>query len=339
MSTLHGPQYERGRSRTQRNRNSKAQKVTCSFPEIDILDALVYCGTRIDDYLDEHKFYRRRRSRRYSYSFDSYDDTSKVRMRSKSRTKVTDRNRHEMAVGGFHSKKYEERYEDDFEDPLPIHSLHDGVNSLVRRHDNFTERDDPNISFYGGSVMTTRVANNSIQEDNRFSGSNESRRLPAQRSYVNRSGRSHTSLPRIRSGQLHGELGYTDSSFRNQHNRSSSNLSDTKTSYFIKGYQEVSIPPGKAGLTLLNTSEGLVIQHIKSTSVANDLQVGDVIIALDGIDIARYPSDVVLQLLERKKELHRSIGFKRYNMNNDNDSFRTPLQRDSSSYNKHRRDL
>lgn len=339
MSTLPGPRYERGRSRTQRNRSSKAQNVTCSFPEIDIIEALVHCGTRIDDYLDEHKFYRRRRSRRYSYSFDSYDDTSNVRMRSKSRTKVTDRNRHGIAVGGFNSEKFDERYEDDFEVPLPMHSLHGRAKSLERRHDDFTDRNDPNISFYGGSVMTTRVTNNSIQEDTRFSGSNESRRLPAQRSYVDRPILSQKSLPRMHSVQLHGELGHADSSFRNQHNRSSSNLSDTKNTYFIKGYQEVSIPPGNAGLTLLNTSEGLVIQHIKSTSVANDLKVGDVIIALDGIDIARYPSDVVLQLLERKKEFCRSIGFKRYYMNNDNDSFRTPLQRYSSSYNKHRREL
>lgn len=216
----------------------------------------------------------------------------------------------------------EERYVEDFEDPLPMHSLYDRVGTerpeaTVQRHGNIIEHNARDLSFYGGSSLTTQVANNSIQ-DRRFSGSSGSRRIPSQMAFVNHRIPSQTSLSR---GQ-YDELEPENNRLTNPQKRTAPNL--------MKGYQEGIIPPGTAGLTLLNTTEGLVIQHIKSTSVAHDLKVGDVIVVLDGVDITRYPSEIVLQLLERKRNFHRSIVFKRYNSSNNDYSFRKPLPRDGS---------
>lgn len=303
--------HKSGRSQSHRNRSSNDPYVNCSFTDIGIIETLIDFGTRIDDYL-EHNFYRRRRSRRYSNSCHSNEERSR-RTRSSSRKRGSDLGRHGLVVDRFHSKIHEnvdERYEDDFNESLHRNSLYHS-SKLPRR---CIKLDDPNHSFYGGSVMTSRVTNSYV----------ESRKVPTHSSYLKRSLHSEKCLPRSLSNCLHDELEPTSVSFPNNLNV------DNKNTYGIKEYQEANIPPGNAGFTLLNTAEGLVIQHIKATSVANNFKMGDVIVALDGIDVSRYPSDVVLQILESKKNFHRSIVFKRYNTNKNNNSFKNLMPRDGS---------
>jgi hypothetical protein len=286
--------------------------VNCSFTDIGIIETLIDCGTRIDDYL-EHKFYRNRRIRSYSNSFDSNEERITRRARSSSRKKGSESGRHGLVVDRFHSKIHEntdERYEDDFKESLHRNYLYHQpeAKKSSKSPQRCIELDDPNRSFYGGSVMTSRVTNSCV----------ESRRIPTHSSYLKRSLHSEKCLPRTLFNYLHDEL---EPSFPNDLNVAN------KNTYDIKEYQEANIPPGNAGLTLLNTAEGLVIQHIKANSVANDFKMGDVIVALDGIDVSRYPSDVVLQILESKKNFHRSVVFKRYNTNKNNNSYKNSIPR------------
>lgn len=50
---------------------------------------------------------------------------------------------------------------------------------------------------------------------------------------------------------------------------------------------ETILPPGEAGLMISKTSEGLTIHHIADNSIAKDLEVGDIIVGLDGVDVSR----------------------------------------------------
>jgi len=49
---------------------------------------------------------------------------------------------------------------------------------------------------------------------------------------------------------------------------------------------ETKLPPGEAGLTLIKTIEGLTVHQIADNSIAKDIQVGDIIISLDGVDVS-----------------------------------------------------
>ena len=49
---------------------------------------------------------------------------------------------------------------------------------------------------------------------------------------------------------------------------------------------ETKVPPGSMGVKLRSTRNGLLIEKIEEDSVAADLKVGDVIVALDGVDVS-----------------------------------------------------
>jgi hypothetical protein len=49
---------------------------------------------------------------------------------------------------------------------------------------------------------------------------------------------------------------------------------------------ETVMPPGEAGFTIIKTADGLIIHRISDNSIAKDLKPGDVIIALEGVDVS-----------------------------------------------------
>jgi hypothetical protein len=51
--------------------------------------------------------------------------------------------------------------------------------------------------------------------------------------------------------------------------------------------KETILAPGDAGLTLIKDPRGLIIQKISRSSVAIDLKVGDIIVALDGVNVSK----------------------------------------------------
>ena len=56
-------------------------------------------------------------------------------------------------------------------------------------------------------------------------------------------------------------------------------LEDTKL-------METVIPPGEAGFTIIHTSDGLTIHRIRDNSIAKDMKPGDIIVALEGVDVS-----------------------------------------------------
>lgn len=50
--------------------------------------------------------------------------------------------------------------------------------------------------------------------------------------------------------------------------------------------KETRIAPGDAGLTLMKGPRGLIVQKISRNSIVTDLKVGDIIIALDGVNVS-----------------------------------------------------
>lgn len=49
---------------------------------------------------------------------------------------------------------------------------------------------------------------------------------------------------------------------------------------------ETILPPGEAGLTITKTGAGLTILRTADNSMLNDLNPGDIIIGLDGVDVS-----------------------------------------------------
>lgn len=74
---------------------------------------------------------------------------------------------------------------------------------------------------------------------------------------------------------------------------------------------ETILPPGEAGLMISKTSEGLTIHHIADNSIAKDLEIGDIIVGLDGVDITVFSSKVVMQLFSRRKYQQRTLLYRK----------------------------
>lgn len=49
---------------------------------------------------------------------------------------------------------------------------------------------------------------------------------------------------------------------------------------------ETVIPPGELGMTIVKNSEGLTVVKLTDNSVVKDINIGDVIVALDGVDVS-----------------------------------------------------
>ncbi|GFH51446.1 predicted protein [Chaetoceros tenuissimus] len=75
---------------------------------------------------------------------------------------------------------------------------------------------------------------------------------------------------------------------------------------------ETVIPPGELGMTIVKNSEGLTVVKLTDNAVAKDIRVGDVIVALDGVDITMFSSKVVMQLLQKRKFQNRNILYRRF---------------------------
>jgi len=68
-----------------------------------------------------------------------------------------------------------------------------------------------------------------------------------------------------------------------------------------KGTVEVRVPPGDVGVKLENSTSGPVVSEVSAHSVAPQLSVGDVIVALDGVNVDRFPGRAVMELLEARR--------------------------------------
>lgn len=78
-----------------------------------------------------------------------------------------------------------------------------------------------------------------------------------------------------------------------------------------KNVSQTVLPAGEAGLSISKTAAGLTILRIADNSIARDLKPGDIIIGLDGVDITKFSSNVVMQLLSKRKHRQRTISFER----------------------------
>ena len=67
------------------------------------------------------------------------------------------------------------------------------------------------------------------------------------------------------------------------------------------GLVDLCIPQGDLNMELENSSHGPIISGISAKTVAPALRVGDVIVALDGTSIDRFPCKAVLKILHARR--------------------------------------
>lgn len=83
---------------------------------------------------------------------------------------------------------------------------------------------------------------------------------------------------------------------------------------------ETILPPGEAGLTITKTGAGLTILRTADNSMLNDLNPGDIIIGLDGVDITQFSSKVVMLLLSKRKHRQRTLMYQKGTQRSDKKS-------------------
>ena len=66
--------------------------------------------------------------------------------------------------------------------------------------------------------------------------------------------------------------------------------------------REEKVPPGDVGLSLKSVPGGLQIHRMSRKSVCQTINVGDIIIALDGVDVTSFTPDVVTHLLNTRSD-------------------------------------
>ena len=66
-------------------------------------------------------------------------------------------------------------------------------------------------------------------------------------------------------------------------------------------FVDLCIPQGDLNIELENSTHGPIISGISAKTVAPALRVGDVIVALDGVNVERFPSRSVLELLNARR--------------------------------------
>lgn len=68
-----------------------------------------------------------------------------------------------------------------------------------------------------------------------------------------------------------------------------------------KGTVEIRVPQGDVKIKLENSMSGPVVSEVSAHSVAPQLRVGDIIVALDGVNVDRFPGRAVMELLEARR--------------------------------------
>ena len=66
-------------------------------------------------------------------------------------------------------------------------------------------------------------------------------------------------------------------------------------------FVDLCVPQGDLRIELENSAHGPIISSISAKTVAPALRVGDVILALDGVNVERFPSQSVLELLNARR--------------------------------------
>lgn len=109
------------------------------------------------------------------------------------------------------------------------------------------------------------------------------------------------------------EEGQDDSSYSSNSHSSSSSTSETEFSLNTMqtphrspvetgdDFVDLCVPQGDLHVELENSTHGPIISAISAKTVAPALRVGDVIVALDGVNVERFPPQSVLELLNARR--------------------------------------
>ena len=92
---------------------------------------------------------------------------------------------------------------------------------------------------------------------------------------------------RVSSSKMMEPDGTGPSTYNSLSSRQRSNSVSLREKFRQDGALEASIPPGDMSIVLSSSNNGLIVERISERSVARDLlQVGDRIVALDGVDVS-----------------------------------------------------
>jgi len=107
---------------------------------------------------------------------------------------------------------------------------------------------------------------------------------------------------RVSSSKMMEPDGAGASTYNSLSSRQRSNSVSLREKFRQDGTLEAIIPPGDMSIVLSSSNNGLIVERISERSVARDLlQVGDTIVALDGVDITMFSAKVAAQLLHKRK--------------------------------------
>eukprot|EP00978_Attheya_sp_CCMP212_P019964 scaffold56706_cov54-Attheya_sp.AAC.7 len=71
--------------------------------------------------------------------------------------------------------------------------------------------------------------------------------------------------------------------------------------------KEVIVPPGDMGITIKSSNKGPIVVDVHHRSICREIRPGDIILALDGVDVTHIPGKSVMQLLDMRKQKTRKL--------------------------------